>query len=314
MTTAEQVRILALLGHLPSSAEVPSAVDLALGVKRFQRHLGLAIDGIVGPKTSAKLAALAEVRLPSPDQRIRRLAPWRMTSYYVIEQTESGPVPIVDQKGNYIASVSANFFANASLEGTARLVGGTLINVDGNFVPALNPNEYSAVLAWYRGYERNLGGRKPKPPGYFGIQLTSDGQKVARVKPFLVVPRDKVGLGYGVEKLGIPKEPYRTLAADLGTMAMSDRTWAGKGGIAGPGTRVFILEAVGRLIPGQPQPHDGWFTVNDCGGGIFGAHFDQFVGTPAMAKRSPIVERAHAWFAGIEEKIPVGYDLGLYDG
>ena len=323
MTHLEQVKLLTFLGHLqgPIATDADAATVTpevyAIAVRRFQKHVGLDVDGIVGPKTDAKMAALAAVRPPGVPGTapLYRLAPWRMTSYYIVEQTSSGNVPMIDSKGRLISKVPSAFFSSAALEGTAKLMGGTLVNVDGGFVPALDPDEYISVLAWYKGYQRSMiqKRRQPKPPGYFGILTNDDETRVLKVKPFKVVPREEVGMGYGIEKLGIPKEPFRTLAADLGTMALSEPTWKGKGGLAGPGTRVWILEAVGKPIPGTSSYHDGWFTVNDCGGGIFGAHFDEFVGTPSIAVKSPICERAHVWWAGMEDKVPVGYSYGLYD-
>ena len=57
--------------------------------------------------------------------------------------------------------------------------------------------------------------------------------------------------------------------------------------------------------------HDGWFIVNDTGGGIFGAHFDVFVGTRALRKQVKLPEFSQVWFAGIEQRIPPGYTYGL---
>lgn len=57
--------------------------------------------------------------------------------------------------------------------------------------------------------------------------------------------------------------------------------------------------------------HDGWWMANDTGGGIFGAHFDLFVGTTTMAKLNPVPNRAHVWFDGCENKLGDNYSYGL---
>lgn len=292
--------LLSFLGHYDGPFDgqpVPEAV------KRFQRHVGLTADGIAGPKTYARLAPL-EAALKVAPEKLVRAAPWRMTSYHIAEQIRTGQVPMVDTHGRILGMVDSSFFAEAALEGTARLIGGKLVNVD-QWVKALRPVEYASVAGWYLSYVKGQtdAGKTPKPSGYFGIQMT--GNVVTSVMAFREI--QDAGVGYGKEKLGIAKVPFKTLAADLIPKPVK---WQKHVGLVAPGTEVFILEWVGRKFPGGL--HDGWFTVNDCGGGIYGSHFDEFVGTKGLEKTYPIIERAHIWWKGIEAKVPVGYDLGLW--
>ena len=41
---------------------------------------------------------------------------------------------------------------------------------------------------------------------------------------------------------------------------------------------------------------------------VFGAHFDVFVGTQALRKRLKLPEFGQVWFAGVDQRIPPGYD------
>jgi 3D (Asp-Asp-Asp) domain-containing protein len=73
---------------------------------------------------------------------------------------------------------------------------------------------------------------------------------------------------------------------------------------------VFILELAGVRLP-DGTTHDGWCTVNDTGGAIFGAHFDVFTGVKALAAKVKIPSLAHVWFEGIEQRLPMNYGYGL---
>jgi len=106
--------------------------------------------------------------------------------------------------------------------------------------------------------------------------------------------------------------PFRTLAADIGHIKYQavEPRWKGKGGLVPPGTHVYIKEYDGLRLP-DGTTHDGWFVVNDTGGAIFGAHFDVFVGTQALRRQVKLPEFGQVWFAGIEQRIPLGYKYGL---
>lgn len=206
---------------------------------------------------------------------------------------------------------SANFFSNLALEGTGILSNGVLVNVDGGQYVPVDGKRYSSVARWYADYCMKMEkvGRTPKPSRYFGISLGSDGQ-VSSVQPFLQIPADKVGSGYGLEH-GTPKVPFKTLAADIGAYATSEPRFRGKGGLVPIGTRVFVLEFVGMKLP-DGSIHDGWCIVNDTGGGIYGAHFDVFVG-PSRYQKTFSFEKAHVYFEGIDDRVSVGYSYGLED-
>jgi hypothetical protein len=113
---------------------------------------------------------------------------------------------------------------------------------------------------------------------------------------------------------GIALVPLRTLAADIGHIKYKkvDPKWKGNGGLVPPGTHVYIKEYDGLRLP-DGTIHDGWLVVNDTGGGIFGAHFDLFVGTLALLKGREVKlpEFGQVWYEGIEQRIPPGYTYGL---
>lgn len=283
----------------------------------FQRNVGLHSDGKYGPMTDAALRSRRSrltTAVDVPSDAVLR--PWRLTHYYVADETDYGsmhPVRALARDGRVLATVPAALFTNMSLEGTGRLRDGRLLNVDGRTYVHVDPAEYAPCGLIYAGYVRRMRdtGREPKPSRYFGIQLSGDD--VVAVQPFHEVGDERRGVGYGTGRGGVPYTPYRTLAADVGAYSTSDRRFRGKGGLVPAGTRVFILEFVGTVLP-DGTVHDGWFTVNDTGGGIFGAHFDVFSGSRSLRKKVGGPDgTAHVWFDGVAERCPVGYVYGLND-
>ena len=272
---------------------------------------------------SAPLPAAAPSGLPklgvglTPPTDPTAYRKFRLTTYHVVDQRElptgAVRVPIYDDNRRKIAEGSPAFFAQLSLEGTARLTDGRLINVTGKKVLASH-DEYAEVLAYHRqayaksDKRRREEGKKPTPTAYSGIVVEND--RVVRAFTFHEVPASRRGIGYGLLR-GIPLVPFRTLAADIGhTKYQVEPKWKGKGGLVPPGTQVYIKEYDGLRLP-DGTTHDGWFIVNDTGGAIFGAHFDVFVGTPAVRKQIKLPEFGQVWFAGIEQRIPPGYTYGL---
>jgi hypothetical protein len=261
---------------------------------------------VVAPAAKPSPAAFTP---PADPQAFRR---FRLTTYLVADQRElptgAVVVPIYDNSGTKLAEGSPAFFAQLSLEGSARLTDGRLLNVSGKKVPVSHA-DYAGVLAYHRqayaNREKKLG--KPTPTLYSGI-VVSDG-RVTQALAFHEVPPAKRGIGYGMLR-GIALVPFRTLAADIGLMQKSDPRWKGKGGLVPPATRVYIKEYVGVRLP-DGTTHDGWFVVNDTGGAIFGAHFDVFVGSRALSKQVTLPAFGQVWFAGIEQRIPAGYSYGL---
>lgn len=233
---------------------------------------------------------------------------WRLTYYYVADQNDySGPdvVPVYSKTGELLCKVSAAFFSNMALEGTGKLKDGRLLNVSGVSVP-VSKDDYQPVLDYHKKY------LSKRSYNYSGLIVSDD--KVSKASSFHFIEKEKIGLGYGTLR-GIPLKPFKTLAADIGLTLKSDKLYKGKGGVVPAGTKVYIKEFDGLMCPdgaGGTYKHDGWCVVNDTGGGIFGAHFDVFVGTRALSKLVKIPTNAKISFDGIE-KLPENYSYGLKD-
>lgn len=279
--------------------------------RKFQSDTGLGADGWYGAQSDTVLRRIGIQlsKAPSDLQQARR---WRLTSYYVAAEGEkAGPktVPIPGVDGKPLAMVSAGDYAAAALEGTIRMKDGRLLNVAGVNVKA--PHEAYAGVFTFAQRNKWI----PDKPGYAGLVLDKTAAKVVAVSAFHEVPKVKIGLGYGTLR-GVPLRPFRTLAADIGVpkYRTADPTFKGKGGVCPPGTEVFIVEMVGVKCPdglGGEFVHDGWFVVNDTGGGIFGAHFDVFVGSSALSRPARHPHVGHIWFQGIEAKLAPTYSYGI---
>lgn len=234
---------------------------------------------------------------------------FRITYYYVSDQAKfigGAVVPVYTKDGEEICRVEPGFFGEMSLQGTGKMRDGRLLNVSSTFVPVRH-EDYAGV--WER-HKRYL---IKRPPGYSGIVVKND--RVVAAMTYHVV--DDVGVGYGKIR-GKAHTPFKTLAADIGRLARHEPKWMGKGGVCPPHTKVFIKQMVGRKCPvgdGSWFVHDGWFDVIDTGGGIFGKHFDMFVGTPALVKNVTVPATADVWYDRIEERVPPDdkYTYGLYD-
>lgn len=247
----------------------------------------------------------------TPEVELQEKRKWRLTFYYISEQSAfKGPktVPVYSKNGVLLDRVEPAYFAQMSLEGTGKMRDGRLFNVAGTYV-SVKHDDYAAVWEHHKKYLAK------RPPGYSGLIVRDD--KVVSALTYHVIPPDKVGLGYGMLR-GVPLEPFRTLAADIGATKKSDPRWKGKGGVCQPLTKVFIKAFVGMKCPnseGGTFIHDGWFVVNDTGGGIFGKHFDVFVGTKSLSSKVRIPAIADVTYEGIEKRVPPNdkYDYGLYD-
>jgi 3D (Asp-Asp-Asp) domain-containing protein len=230
---------------------------------------------------------------------------WRLTQYYVASQKEHPGtlnVPVQRQDGVLIGYATAGYFSSLSLEGTGIMGNGKLVNVSGLYIP-VDPVKYQPVWEYHKKY------LSKRAPGYSGLIISND--KVVKAFAFKEIPQNAIGVGYGFDN-GIPRTPHRTLAADLGRTKRDDPRFKGKGGLVPVGTDVYIKELDGvKLTDGSI--HDGWCKVNDTGGGIFGAHFDVFIGYESNEKLVRVPEQAHIWFEGIEKKIDENYDYGLHD-
>lgn len=305
----DQFRVLFNLGHaLPLRANE----DLAVAVKRFQKHVGLVPDGVVGPKTAGKLKWYRELlNLPAFNGGIA--TPFRVTQYHFAEERDSGlddePLPILGVDGGVIAYVRPKFFSEAALEGSGILLDGRTINVAGKYVTVRRTAWialYRPVVRRYNLYaeKQRSSGKEPKPTRYFGFDFDENPDGVMLVQAFRF--RDDINkeTPYGKGKLGIPFTPYGTMAVDTGYKGWNnpDPRYKGKGGLIPPGTEIYHIE------------RGVWYRANDTGGGIYGAHVDEFVGTRELMKLYPSFPRAHlvVMLPDRAERFPVDYNLGLY--
>lgn len=277
-------------------------------LKLFQSDQGLKSDGKLNPATMAKVR-LYEEKLKFAPTSMKRMRRFRATHYYVAAEVDySGPMlPVYDINKKTVCVVPASFFCNSALEGTGKLKDGRLMNVGGKTYVDVSSATYAgaaAVYAKHIAYMKSKG-RDPRPSRYFGIDLV-DGQ-VVRAQPFNIVT--KLGKGFGIGKKSIPHETNRTCATDQGLYGTSEPRFKGKGGLWPAGTRGWVIDVAGE------HDHDGWITAADVGGGIFGAHFDFFVGMKEHLHDYPVRSNAvtYVWFDGIEDRIAPDYDYGLYD-
>lgn len=290
-----------------------SGTNFRADLKRFQTDYHLTADGWYGPLTEGKLLPLSQAfdrAVPKINTANAQLRRWKLTTYGVADQASYGgsaTIPVYTPKMKPIAYVEPSFFAAMALEGTGKLRDGRVLNVAGDGTAAsptyvaCNSQTFAPVFDIAKA-----NGWIPDKAGYAGIM--TDGTKATKCHTFEEVPLAITG--YPTWN-GIAACAFKTLAADIGRVSKSDPQWKGKGGVVPVGTKVYILECDGLALP-SGSFHDGWFQVNDCGGGIYGAHFDVFVGAyTKAAKAVPIPSLAHVWFSGIEAKLSMDYSYGL---
>lgn len=301
--------LLARLGYYDGSPDGDAtSANFRDDLRRFQADYGLVADGWYGPKTEAKLLPL-KAAIDAAPAHIGGMRRWQLTYYYVGNVSAwSGPkvsMHLLDDKNQRSSKVMvpAGAFVEAALNGTTKLVDGRLANVAHPAYGTVDRVEFAPVYDMAR---RN--GWIPEKVGYAGIQLTADRKYVSQARNFRISAGGPKG--WPIVAKGIECDPFRTLAADNGRLPKHDARFKGKGGVVPAGTRVFILEFVGVKLP-DGTTHDGWFTVNDTGGGIYGAHFDVFTGNKQLASKVKIPARAHIWFDGIESRLPMDYSYGL---
>jgi murein DD-endopeptidase MepM/ murein hydrolase activator NlpD len=303
--------------NAPASLLNPTRYLLSL------RERGTASAGAGAPATASPPPAPSTATPgahPQPPTDPSAFRTFRLTTYHVVDQADEPTgairIPILGDDGRTIAEGSPAFFAKLSLEGTARLGDGRLVNVTGQST-AVSHERYAAVLDYHeRAYARRNArlaaqGKPPVSTRYSGISV-KDGRVVGAMT-FHEVPAARRGVGYGMQR-GVAYTPFRTLAADLGLKANSEPRWKGHGGLVPAHTPVYIKEYDGLTLPdgrGGSFVHDGWFTVNDTGGAIFGAHFDVFTGSAALGRGVKLPAIGQVWFPGIEGRIAAGYSLGL---
>jgi len=277
-------------------------------IRDFQGDMSLGVTGKLDIKTESKLRELAQqIKIANAKSNpIRRLSRFRLTNYYVADETDyaNNPlIPVLADSGQTLAWVDPAFFLSMSVEGTGRLRNGTLLNVTGNRIKVGSFPVYQKLL-------ETAAGKYPVTDSnikYTGVSLKN--KAVESVLAFHEVPKSKIGKGYGTIR-SIALDPFFTLAADIGAFATSDPRFCKRGGLVPPGTKVFILEYVGKKLP-DGRVHDGWFTVNDTGSAIYGAHFDVFAGSRQLAKQLWKPHIGHVWFDTSEQRCPPQYDYGL---
>lgn len=234
-----------------------------------------------------------------PADQCRR---WKLTTYHIGDvRSHAGPlVTMRTPAGAVLARVPAGAFVEAALEGATKLADGRLVGVASPPYGACDADEFAPVydIAVHNGWV-------PAKVGYAGIRIAFG--KATSARNFEI---RKAGPGGWPIEHGVECSPFRTLAADIGALPHHDPTFKGKGGVVPIGTRVYVLELAGKALP-DGTTHDGWCTVNDTGGGIYGAHFDVFAGSKAWSKSAAIPAFGHIWFEGIDQRLPAPYAYGL---
>lgn len=272
-------------------------------LKKFQSDKRLTVDGWYGAECETALQkylqAMAVAGIKLADTRL-----WRITHYIIAEETEhpsGSEIPFVDTSFKTLAKGSPSFFCDASLQGTGKLRDGTLLNVAGAKPVAKGDKRWDAVLAM----------SKKKFPGhipYGGVRTDASESVVTQVMTWNKVTN--VGVGYGVGKKSVPYTPFKTVASDIGAYGTSEPRYKGAGGLVPSGTKILMIDLIGNKMP-DGTIHDGWVIANDTGGAIFGAHFDLFTGTKAMAAKFKKPDMGHIWFQGITERVKPNYTWGL---
>jgi 3D (Asp-Asp-Asp) domain-containing protein/predicted RNA binding protein YcfA (HicA-like mRNA interferase family) len=295
LSTKEVQTALQRLGYYDGAINgSTSGADFRSALRKFQRDYRRkagGADGKYGPKTESALLPLVELLKKAPCE-VGGMRRWTHTYYYIGSATR-GNVPMYNPKGKMIASLSPRSFAEAALEGTTQLPNGKLANVAHPAMSKIKPEDAAAYAKVFAIAERN--GWIPKKDGYAGLRVkriagTDPAEyRATHARNFYV--KKASPNGYPVERKGIPLDPWKTLATDTGRLGRHDPKFKRKGGVIPSGTKVFVLEFLGVEYPArvydeklekwvtEPRIHDGWFTANDTGGGIFGAHSDVFVGT-----------------------------------
>ncbi|KKK59624.1 hypothetical protein LCGC14_3032520, partial [marine sediment metagenome] len=177
LTTYEVRYYLAILGYSdgkypddPPAAD-PTNPKYRRQIEAFQadyRELAGNPDGIYGPKTESAMLPLIKQIVAVDGWRVPAAPPettapaekpaykdmgdlrrWRLTEYWISDAVE-GDIPIQDQHGNAIASVSEHSYISAALEGTIYGPDKSLINV------AFRPQKLNLLLGMNNAGKTNL--------------------------------------------------------------------------------------------------------------------------------------------------------------
>ncbi len=293
-----QLRLLHMgydIGQSQADGIMGPATKTALKV--FQSDYGILPDGDYGPLTQ-KMVELKCIAGPNEPSTVSHLTRFRVTTYLSSNELDYGHsnkiIPVRDDRSNLLAMVDPVFFCNLSLEGTGKLADGRVLNVTGNYISAPNVVQTRLIPVAKSMFKDHY--------QYGG--MNSDGSKYFAFK--VLGAEYPWGIGVG----GRPLKLWRSLAADIGTGPRSDPQYKGRGGLVSVGTRVYILELDGMVMP-DGWTHDGWCEVDDTGSAIYGAHFDWFVGSNTYMKQILHRNTMHIWFEGCEESIGLNYNYGL---
>lgn len=297
MNVTEMQNKLIKLGYTITNTTDTINQETKIALKMFQKDVGLLSDGIFGKKTESILESLSTTKENEPNN-VQRFSRFFVTSYMVASENDYGnhkSIPVKTTDGKILATVDPYFFCNMSLEGTGKLEDGRILNVTGDWIdaPAIVKKEVLPI-------SKSMFGDKYQ---YGGINATA-----TRYLSFKEMDSEMYPWGVGVANT--PLELWKTLAADLGTGKRSDPKFKLSGGLVPLNTDVYIKELDGLSLPDNTI-HNGWCKVGDTGSGIYGAHFDWFVGTKKLQKQIKRNNILHVWFDGIESKIPSDYNYGI---
>ncbi len=173
-----------------------------------------------------------------------------LTRYYLVAEQDYSQdnkiIPVKNKNGPVIAMVNPSFFAAASLEGSAKLINGQVINVDGGYTAAdLNTSAALTTIAQKQYKGRN---------GYAG--LSGDGTKyfTYSVSPSM--------WGVGIHNYSLM--PFVSVASDQKFYPF--------------GTIIHIPILENMVMP-DGTTHQGYVQCCDTGSAIKGeSHLDWFCG------------------------------------
>lgn len=260
---------------------------------------------------------------------------WRFTKYCIANEANPAykgkrVTPIFDVSGSTIKLTHPKFYLQSRLNGTGKL-------------ESSNPVDY----IYFNTANHSVSPTAPGIPELFDqflIQAESDIRNRQLRGNSLIVARKNAASRYGLllddqatgiisvdvftrtssiltaDGGAIPAKPYKTIAADIGTVGPSsggpghEPFYRNNKGLVPLGTVVTIKELKDRMLPdetGKLVQHDGTVTVNDTGSAIYGKHFDLFVGIEDNVNKYPISSTMTITFEGnvTRKNLPSHYTI-----
>lgn len=172
----------------------------------------------------------------------------KLTRYYMVSEKDYGDnkiVPVLDIQGNLISTVDATFFASMSLEGSAKLADGRVLNVNGGYAQASDTISQTLKTIADKQYRSHY--------GYVGLSNDCKRYFTYNVSPTM----------WGIGMHNFSLMPFVAVASDQRFYPF--------------GTTLFIPELQGKTMP-DGTTHAGYVYCCDTGGAIIGEHLDFFVG------------------------------------